>query len=397
MQPLGLNRSQYDAYLRHVLGSHNFTITADVLDLAMRPIGSIQETLLDGQVNIQSVGPVRRTCTLTFFDPDNTLQFDSDSPFATALFLDRMVRVRHVVFVPNVGTVAATPFVGPVTSVSRDGDILSVECQDKAALVARGRVPLTVKKGSNAVAAIKRIMTAAGERHFRLPDASKRRLPKAYTVGWTDEASPWVVCEKIAAYLNLQLGYSCDGYLTLRPLPANFAATFNQTTITSQIQTTFDATQIVNTARVEGTKKPKQQPKGSKTTTVKEEKIAVTVTARDSHPLSPVKLGRNGAGRYLPVIIQGGEYAKQSDARASGQRLVRNGLAAATATASITCVPLFHLDNDDLLRAQTDSTAVKLRLNEGSIPLGVGGDMTIGTQRNVSVKSRKRKRSRARG
>jgi hypothetical protein len=391
VQPLGLNSREYRDYLKLVTGSHNFTITADVLNLAMKPVGSIHETLLDGQINIQREGPVRRTCTLTFFDPDNRLQFDSDSPFTSTLFLDRMVRIRHVVRVPGVGTVSTTPFVGPVTAVSRDGEVLSVECQDKASLVARGRTPLTVKKGSNAVAAIRRIMTATGERHFRLPDGSKRRLPKAYTVGWSDDASPWAVCEKIANYLNLKLGYSCDGYLTLRTLPAVSAVTFTERTLTAPIKTSFDATQVINTARVEGTKKPKKPPKNSKSTKVKEEKIALTSTARGSHPLSPTRLGRNGANRYLPLLIQGGEYARQSDARRQADRAVRDGLKAATSVASISCVPLFHLDNDDLLRASTEAGVVAMRLSEGSIPLGVGGDMSIGQQRPVSVKRRWRR------
>jgi hypothetical protein len=392
VQPLGLTSTQYAAYLRYVTGSHNFTVTADVLNIAMQPLAGISETLLDGQVNIQRDGPVRRTCTLSFFDPDNRLQFDSDSPFASTLFLDRMVRVRHVVWVPGVGTVSATPFVGPVTNVSRDGEVLSVELQDKASLVARGRVPLTVKKGSNAVAAIKRIMQAAGERHFRLPDASKRRLPKSYTVGWSDDASPWVVCERIARYLNLKLGYSCDGYLTLRRLPAVAAVTFGESTLTAPIRTTFDATQVFNTVRVEGTKKPRARPSGSSAAAVREEKIALTSVARASHPLSPVKLGRNGSNRYLPLIIEGDEYAKQSDARTQANRALKDVLAAATSVASISTVPLFHLDNDDLVNASTDAGTVKMRFNEGSIPLGVGGDMTIGTQRAVSVKGRWRRR-----
>lgn len=396
MQPLGLSQkrpangpSDYEKYINMLSSSHNFTVTADVLTTAGKNIASIRETLLDGQVNIQRDGVVRRTASMTFFDPDRRLQFDSDSPFATNLFLDRMIRVTHTVTVPGVGRISATPFIGPVTTVSRDGDVVTVECQDKAALVARGRTPLTVKKGALAVAAIRRIMTAAGERHFRLPDANKRRLKKAFTVGWADEASPWLVCKKIAAYLNMRLSYSCDGYLTLRPLPNAVAVSLDGSTLTTPLKTTFDATQVVNAVRIEGTKKQKGKPKTSKSTSTKPEKVAVTAVARPAHPLSPARLGRNGAGRFLPLVVTGNEYSGQKDAAAMANRLLRDGLSAATAVATVTCVPFFHLDNDDMLSVQTDTTRMRVRFGEGSIPLGVGGDMTIGAQKRVSVRSRR--------
>lgn len=389
MQPLGLTSTEYVAYMRTMLGSHNFTVRADVLTTSGKAIDSIRETFLDGQVNIQKDGPVRRTATLTFFDPDRRLQFDSDSPFSSSLFLDRMIRVRHSVNVPGVGWVSSTPFVGPVTTVSRDGDVVSVECQDKASLVARGRPPLTVKKGTNSVAAIRRIMTAAGERQFRLPDANKRRLSKAYTVGWSDDASPWIVCEKIAKALNLRLSYSCDGYLTLRPLPAATAASIDGRHLTAPLQTQFDATLVINAVRVQGTIKPKKKPKSKKSTEARPEKVASTAVARASHPLSPARLGRNGAGRYLPLLVEGEEYPKQSDAQKQANALLADGLKASTAVVSASCLPLFHLDADDLIRIETDTTTVKIRLNEASIPLGVGGDMTIGTQKRVSVRRRR--------
>ncbi|MBC7631992.1 hypothetical protein, partial [Aeromicrobium sp.] len=102
MQPLGLTAVENRLYLRHLLGSHNFTITAQVLNTSGAVIESIRETLLDGQVNIQRDSPVRRTASLTFFDPDRRLHFDSNSPFGSTLFLDRMIRVTHSTVVPNV-------------------------------------------------------------------------------------------------------------------------------------------------------------------------------------------------------------------------------------------------------------------------------------------------------
>lgn len=393
MQPLGLSATQHGLYVSHLLGSHNFTVRADVLTTAGAPIQAIHETLIDGQVNIQRDGIIRRTCTLTFFDPDRRLHLDPDSPFGSTLFLDRMLRVQHVTVVPVVGRVTATVFVGPVSRVSRDGDTLQVECQDKAAFGARGRPPLKVNKGMNAVAAIRKILVATGETQFRFPDQNNRRLPRAFTVGWSDEAAPWVVAQKIAALLNMQLIYSCDGYATLRRVPAAHVVTLTQEHLTGAPRVDYDATEIYNTVRVEGRiKKAKKKPNDSrdrstkKKADTKDEKVAVTAVLKAKNPVSPSKLGRNGSGRYLPLLVTGKEFKKKSDAEAVAKRHLRNGDDQTNAGVSLSTVPLFHLDVDDLLLIDTDTTRLKLRLAEGSIPLGVSGDMSVGARRRVSAR-----------
>lgn len=392
MQKLGLSAAEHRLYLAHVLGTHDFTVRADVLTTAGKPIKAIHETLIDGQVNIQADGPIRRTCTLTFFDPDRRLHLDPDSPFGSTLFLDRMIRVSHLTVVPGVGRVTVVPFVGPVSRVSRDGDTVAVECQDKAAFAVRGRPPLKVNKGSNAVAAIRKILAATGETMFRLPDQNKKRLPRAFTVGWSDEAAPWVVCQRIAALLNMQLFYSCDGYATLRRMPSSPAVQLTGDHITSGVKVDYDATEIFNTVRVEGTiKKAKKHPPKhdakatNKKVDTKDEKVAVTATLKARNPVSAARLGRNDKPRYLPVLITGNQYKKKGDAEAVAKRKLRNGDDQSTSSVSVSSVPLFHLDVDDLLRIDTDTTTMKLRFGEASIPLGVSGDMSIGTRRRVSA------------
>lgn len=396
MQLLGLTAAGRDAYLRHVLGSHVFRITAEVLTIAGRPIQT-HPTLLDGQVNIQRQGPVRRTSSLTFYDPDRRLGLDPDSPFGETLFLDRMIRIRHSVFVPNVGTVVATPFIGPVIALSRDGDTIAVECHDKAALAARGRPPLTVRKGTNAVAAIRRIMAATGETAFRLPQSS-RRLSKSYTVGWSDSAAPIVVASRIARdQLRMELIYSADGYCTVRPMPLLASVRLDEEHLTSHLQVTYDATANYNVVRVEGTLKPSsgRGPRTTRATETRPEKVAVTAALRPSQALSPERLGRNGAPRYLPLLVQGSEYKRESDAARVANDLLRNAADLTTAGLTTTTIPLMHLDVDDVVGISTDTTTVRVRFSEGSIPLGVAGDMSIGTQRRVSAGRRVNRRSRS--
>ena len=47
-------------------------------------------------------------------------------------------------------------------------------------------------------------------------------------------------------------------------------------------------------------------------------------------------------------------------------------------------IPVFHLDPGDPVRLVTPDGTTVLPLQEASIPLGVGGDMTVGAVRPVS-------------
>jgi hypothetical protein len=395
-QPLGLTPAQEQTYMTFLTTRpHDFAIYVDVLQLDHTPIKTLTDVagqMLDGQVNLQRDQPVIRTATFTFADPDHSLHFDPDSPWEGAYFSDRMIRVRHEVTVPGLGAVIATPFVGPITKVSRDGEVLSVECQDKASLALTGGPPVKVAKGMNGVAAIRRIMAqGAGENRFRFPSSrtgwANRNLHKPYATGWHDDATPWVVAQRIAGQLNAQLFYSCDGYLTLRPFPSHTTVTVTGTQITSPVQVDFDSTQVVNMVRVSGTLAPPKRKNTKKDAKPQQErpptKLNAVAQAAANHPLSPARLGRNGVARYLPTIIEDQTYKSLAQARDLATRTLQDGLKLTTGV-SFDMVPLFHLDVGDLIVAQSDAGRVQLRLQEASIPLFIGGDMSIGSQRRVS-------------
>jgi hypothetical protein len=396
MMPLGITEPQRLVYQDWLFHNHDFAISVDVLQLDHTPKRSLTTTaagdplsyVLDGQINLQSGQDVQRTATFTLYDPDHSLHLDADSPWEGAVYADRMLRVRHQVTVPGVGTVTAVPFVGPITKVSRDGDTISVECQDKAALALTGCPPVTVKKGMDATDAIRRVMAqGAGENKFRLPAGMKRNVQKTLSTGWAPEASPWVVASRIAAQVNCQLLYSCDGYLTLRRWPSDTTITVDGGGVTSRPQLDFDATDVANMVRVTGTMAPPKKSNTTKKANPGSEqpttKLAAVAIAAPSHPLSPQKLGRNGVPRYLPVIIDGAVYKSLAAARALADETLQHDLLLTTGV-SFDMVPVFHLDTGDLIAVQTDYGRVVVRLREGSIPLSIGGDMSVGTQRNVS-------------
>jgi hypothetical protein len=403
MQPLG-SAALVNAYHARITSSHDYDISVEVLTMEEQQVAAAR--LVDGQINILRDADVRRTATLTLLDPDRSLELDSDSPLEGALFADRMVRIRHYVDVPGFGIVAATPFVGPITKLNRNGATIDLECQDKTGLAILGCPPYTVAKGALVVDAIRNIMAArTGETRFRLPTGYRLRLTRAYSVGWPDEASPWAVCSAIARAAGLQLFYSSDGYLTLRPRPTGTTFVFNEVNLTSSVAGDNDFAGVVNYGRATAG-----------------DKIVKYAIAPTDHPLSPTRLGRNGVPRYLPSLAEldepnkpnkpGSKHRKASKAQlkkyavemekydalvttttALAQRTSNALLAAGLPTntdLTWSAVPVFHLDVDDPVRLTTEGGTLVLPFAEASIPL-VSGDMSGGLLRRVSRPGRLRR------
>jgi hypothetical protein len=379
VQPLGLSAAHNDAYLARLFGSHDYTVTVDVLNLDEQPVGSVH--LLDGQINIQDTSAtVRRTATLTVSDPAGAFDFTGASTWSgSTVWVDRLIRVRHTINVPGLGDVTVTPFIGPPSTLTRQGSEVSVECQDKTALAIRGASPFTVAKGANAVTAIHDILAkCTGEFRFRLGTTS-RRLSTAYSVGWADEASPWTVASAIAVHeLGAQLIYSCDGYATLRGTPTKVGIIVPH--VTSDPQSAVDFTTLSNWVDVTG--KTTSVTKKNVTTTTQPEATAVVT----SGSVAPATIARKGVKRYLPLVIAVDTYTTTTQ--------VKNRAASELAKASrvqaqptFNCVPFFHADYDDIIQFSVPGNDVQVAFTSGSIPLGPN-EMSVGSIKWASKTTR---------
>lgn len=390
MQPLG-SADLVEAYNAHISSDHDFEMSARVLKMDETLAG--HAVLTGGQINIQRDAMVRRTATFTFYDPDFALALDSASPFEGAMYADRMVQIQHTVTVPGFGDVTAVPFVGPIVKMSRDGDQLSVECQDKTMLAVRGTRPYRAKKHANAVEAIRSILAErTGEARFRFPKGVRARLSRTYNVGWSDEASPWVVCQRIARReLGMQLFYSCDGYATLRRAASAPVFTFrSETNLTSLVTADYDFSQAVNFARVE----------------VGKVHVA-TASLPSTHQMSKEALERNSVPRYLPVLDELSapsrpkKKAKPNEVkkyRRQVRKLTRQAEdradAIIDANRTLTgafkwnAVPVYHLDIDDPIALRTPVGGANLPFSEASIPVLTDGDMACGRIKALPSKRR---------
>lgn len=367
----GLSSAERRAALATFVSPHRVRVRAKVLNLAGDHLADISSYLLDGQVDVDNTAEITRSASIVLLDPKRSMPFDGDHPADTALFMDRMIRVYYELLLDD-DWVQFPIFTGPVSSLQRDGDLVTAECQGKEAL-AMGACwrPITLAKGEKKVDAIQRLLSdRAGEDRFDFPDLPAR-LPTRISLH--RQAVPWARAHRIAASMNRQLFYDGAGTCRLRRYPSVSALTLTgEHHLTSDLRATYNPA-TANTVWVKG-----GTPKGAKTP------VEHTAVAPANHPLSPVRLGRNGVPRYLIEEVQNEAIRTAAEARDLAQRKLNDRLRQHVEV-TFDCVPLPFLDPGDMLHAATDDSSVTFRLNQFSLPLRAGDAMSMGYLRNVSL------------
>ena len=135
---------------------------------------------------------------------------------------------------------------------------------------------------------------------------------------------------------------------------------------------TYDLSTVKNAVWVKGGK-----PKGHKTA------VTSTVTAGRSHPLSPWRLGRSNAPRFLVEEVENDHMRTRRACHALARRVLRDKLLEGV-TVTFDALPVPHLDPYDVVRLRTDDTSITFRLGQASLPLVHSGVMSVGTNRRVT-------------
>jgi len=379
VQTLGLSKTDRATYLAALSHSYVMGTELRVLTLDGTLVTNIKPAMQDGQVNIDTSGDVTRSATMTFQDPGASLQFSPDSPGDGAVYFNNMVQVRVSVYVEALGdTVTCPVFTGPIVKFDRTGDLVSLEAQGKESFGLNGCPTLTLRKGHNAVDAIHDILSMrTGETKFSLPQGNTRRLPSDVHASWDDDHQPWKVCKNIAASLGMQLYYDGAGVCRLRDLPGAPVYTFRDGdggNITAPVAVSHDKTELRNQVHVVG-KKPAHQ---------------ATANLPDWHPASSWNLRRNGHRTYLRVSIQDNKIGSTSAAKARANNVLDQYLRLHFGC-TFSALPVFPLEELDLVHISTDQYTSSERLRQASFPI-TGGDMTFGYTDVVSAAKHPRRR-----
>lgn len=379
---LGISSSQQRRFHDVLNGTHrSIKVTVQFLDLEHRYISSVSNRLIDGQINIDADAEIKRSATLSILDPNHVVGLDSNSPTDGQAYLDRMVKIVYSVWVSN-DWVDVPVFVGPITRVERDEDIIEIEAQGKEHLA---QSPVwtsrNYRKGLTRVGVIRAIMAEySGETRFNFPEW---RAKTAEVVSLVPTSQAWSSARKLAKSMKASLFYDGRGVLRLRKLPRRVLWTFKDGDggcVLTVPSVTYSTDDIINTVEIHG-----GIPKGAK------KKVVAKARIPKSHPLSPHSLGRNGVPRYYVEIIEDETLKSQKAAQEAADRRVKE-LMIETAEVAFDSMVIPHLEEGDLVAVQVEGVSVSFRLRKMTIALSHNGVSSVGYLKRVSRNTKKIRR-----
>lgn len=372
MNLMGLSAPNYQLWLQGMAQpGRTRTLDVDVLDRTGKVLSTLTQKITDGSVVCDRQAEVTRVLTMTMLDPSHALDFDADNPADGALYADRQLRVTEWHRVETLGfAVSAVVFVGPVVKFSRSGATVNIEAHGRERYaMGQFRHPLTVKKKTLKVSAIKTILRRPGEDTFDFPNATAK-MPKRISYGRA--GVPWTSAKKIGDGMDRQLFYTGEGMCTLRSHPKTAVFTFatgKGGLVLADPEVTSTIEDLKNVVTVYG-RKPKGKHK---------HRVSATATAPATNALRPGALGQNSGAKYLYTELTNGGLRTRAACKKKAERILSDKLRATTEV-QFECVPVPHLEVGDICRLTTDAGTWTFRLDKFTLPLSTDGTptMTVG-------------------
>jgi hypothetical protein len=303
------------------------------------------------------------------------------------LDLRHLMRVEHGIYTPALGDWVWTKTItGRVMVPADTGDVSKVELHGKESFGLMPGAPTRVwPKGKPVAAAIRDMHADIGETKFRiaadlLGDAGPKLDNPVHSGGADEEKAPTRVSRRIANKASLQVFYDAEGYLVVRRPPQTPLAVWSEddeddhasvTPLTSRIDWARDLREVRNTVRAKGKKN-----------------LTYTASAPPDHIFSPDSLARGGILGRLVHYWTDTTISRMTELQAGAERTLTELLTEKT-NATMRVVPVFHVGPQDLIEARRrDGKWGQWFMQEASIPLGMGEDMTVGYLPNVKGRVR---------
>ena len=386
MLNLGLSTSDRKKYHADLAASHPMQLTVLILDNEETPVsGNVAPMILEGQIDGQAVKIDRwgirftefddpcilHTLTMRLFDPGYQLRFDSSNPGDAALYLDRMVKVTRSDYSPSLGRWVHCPmFLGPVSEMSRENDVVTVTAQSKESLASHQWNKTRNIGPAQVTDLIKVLLTQTGEPSSRqaIPDLPNR-VSAALTL--LREARLFVKAYWLAEGIGAHLYYDANGVARLATSKSSVFE-FNGSNILGFPSRTYGTGDLVNTVRVvvgDGT--------GQRN------KFDVTAELPDYYPTSSKSLQRNFVRQYRMLTIQDDQIRTAAEAkeRARTELLQRADTVAGTEFDAL-CVP--DLELWDVVTVKLEGKVSVDQVTAFSKPLTADGVMSVGHTRLVA-------------
>lgn len=386
MLNLGLTAAERKKYHADLAVSHEMSLSVTITNNNEVPIsGNVAPMILEGQIDGEAVKIDRygirfgefddrcilHTLTMRLNDPGYQLRFDSSNPADAALYLDRMVKVVRSDYSPSLGRWVDCPmFLGPVSEMSRENDIVTVTAESKESLASHQWNKTRSQGPAKITEIIKVFLQLTGESgsRIKLPDLSARL---GSTTTLVRESRLFSKAYWLAEGISTHLFYDARGDARLAHSNASVFE-FNGTNVLEFPSRTYGTDELINTVRVivgDGT--------GSKI------KYDVTAQLPNDHPNSPASLARNGVYQYRMLTITDDQIKSQSEAatRARTELLQRQQTVAGTKFTAL-CVP--DLELWDVVTVKLEGKVSNDQVTAFSKPLTAAGVMSVGHTRLVA-------------
>lgn len=372
--------------------AYRLRIEIDLMDTDHNHLGSINNRLLDGAVDVDAAAEITRSLKLDLLDLNSSLHLDKGNPAEGSMFLNRMIRIRYCVGRPDNSKWYEIPiFTGPITKINRNGVVLSIECQGKESLADENAwFARSWKKGYLRSKLIKLIMIGAGETRFVFVNATSKT---GDSTNLKRDNSPFKLAKKIASAMNCLLFYDGSGTLILRRKSRKSMWTFNGKFRTTVPQVSYDLGSFWNAVHVKGGT-PKGRKKGKKENDdknkkKKEKQKTARVVAPRAHPLSPFSLRRNGKPRYVWTEVEDDSLKTRKECVRFGKTILAQGLVQAV-DVSFNSLPVPMMEENDPFTVVSDRYTGAALAKKFTITL-TPGEMSVGYNRKVKPSRLSRK------
>lgn len=336
--------------------------------------------VVDGEVVFETRNPdgPDRTATVHIYDPHKRIQPDKAQkrsglpPFAEYISIEAGVWVGA----PVDDWVDCPLFDGQILEVEREGDVVIFTCESRdGGHVAPSTFPrgFSVRRHTRVHEAIRRILRHRGETRFDFPSSS-RRLPRDRS--WKAGHAPKRACRQLARSINRQLYVRGDGTWRLRARPKKPVWKFKEGRDALVVGNPSERWSRADTrnfviARGRGRRKRKDG---------QDRPIRARVQLPDRHYLSSQSLSEGK--RPLVHELEASHIHKRGPLIERAKEELRR-VAKLEQTIAFDAMPVYHLEDLDLVALDYGGVDGWIPLQAMRIPLNGSGRMSVNFERHT--------------